>query len=144
MAQTYYIYFRKGRVKSTIPLVVSTTTVNVDLYDRTNYRDDLTGGRGSDAVSYDFAEKNPYGTAITVPPSGSPIVAPGIYSFLDLLGVAQYVSVSDVIAHIAPRNELKKYTKIIFWSAAAGTGDELASFWADEVYYWGTGDIVAI
>lgn len=105
-AQTYTMRLRDGTI-SVVQGVVSETTEDVTIYDLTNYRDSLDAG---------YLGRELTGSFIT------PVVSP-----------IPVESEDDVYNHVAPHNEIKKRTRIVFWSAAAGTGDVLGWVWADEV-----------
>lgn len=133
---TYRLIF-KNRIVVVVPDIVSETEVDEEVYDLTNYRDDVSNG----AANTNVHNHNIYNEtgASSVAPSNPPT---GDLSDAILLNSVpatkvNYISTSDVASHIPPRNEMKKRTKLKLWSAAGGTGTLLYSAWSDLLQSWG-------
>lgn len=149
-----YILIFKNRIKVTVPDVVSETEVDEEVYDLTNYRDDVSNGaQNSDSPEgphvhklWENSETGSPGTAddLENPPALPGAVSPGILiqntnddSGAETINTRAYYAISDPAAHIAPRNEMKMRTKLKLWSAAAGGGTLLYSAWSDRLESWG-------
>lgn len=128
--QTIYLRLTGDVQTGPIAGVMSCTSVDVDNYDNSNYRDvsdlaypwSLTGGASLNITA--AAVKG----LMESPADGSA----QIVDTIPATGANSYYSYDDRMAHTPPKQELKKRTILLFWSAANGTGSVLASVWADE------------
>jgi hypothetical protein len=135
---TYKLTF-KNRLVVTIADVLSETEVDAEVYDLTNYRDDISGGGGS--LSHVATAYTDNADNIDNAADATSTALPSVL-YRKASAPYEYTSISDALAHVAPRHEKKKRTKLKLWSGAGGTGNLLYSAWTDRLESWGVATTV--
>lgn len=120
MAQNYTVRMRDGTVTE-VADVASETTVDEEVYDLANYRNEL------DASTLGRAWTTATFAGETTPAT---------------LAVAE--ARDDRVNAVVPRPELKKRTRLFLWSAAGGTGDILFAGWLDRIEAYSTGEFIRV
>jgi hypothetical protein len=111
----------RGQQTLTVTDAVSETSVDIDFYDGTTYRDDPVA-------------------LLNVPAPGvAANFTAGDASRHTYTGSASFVAagVADPVAHVAPRFHQKKRSMMLWWDGAAGTGNVVGKCWADQFIGYG-------
>lgn len=112
-----YTVLHKGRITTSVKGALSHTYADEDVYDGTNFRNELD-------ASYLGREWATVAIAWATPPATGQVAEAS----------------DDRLRNVDPHNELKKRTKLIIWSGAAGTGDVLFEGWADRIESFSIGE----
>lgn len=111
----------RGQQTLTVTDAVSETSVDIDFYDGTTYRDDPVQLLNVPApgVSANFTA----GETLRYTYVGSNATVPA--------------GVADPVSHTAPRFHEKKRSMMLWWDGAGGTGNVVGKCWADQFIGYG-------
>lgn len=133
-AKTFYVRELGNVYSGPIDDVMSCDSIDLDVYDASNYRDDFFDPKGSASnLLVEMAGASP-ATGYVVKGGEAGVFTDGSLGNDGVL----VKSATDAVTHIPPRQEMKTRTLLRLWTGASGTGTVLYSVWADELVSFST------